>query len=243
MRAEGLDSSAATINTDKYTMAPSKYTTVNNPTATLNNGQKIPLFGLGTWRGEAGQVEKAVEMSLKAGYRYDRGLANQSLTHTSVGVSARWLHSQNALPMLTVGTSEISRVDYRHIDCAAAYGNEDVVGEGFAQIFKEGNVKRKDVWITSKLNNPDHGRVREACEQTIKDLQAEYLDLYLMHWPLTGNKGKTVEPPIKVQQSTRYVYMQQRQMLWHIACLPKHSPGQSASSHIVQNCHNPSKTM
>lgn len=54
------------------------------------------------------------------------------------------------------------------------------------------------MWITSKLNNPDHGRVREACQQTIKDLQAEYLDLYLMHWPLTGNKGKEVEPPIKV---------------------------------------------
>lgn len=116
--------------------------------------------------------------------------------------------------MLTVGgTSKISRVYNRHIDCAAAYGNEDVVGEGFAQIFKEGNVKRKDVWITSKLNNPDHGRVREACEQTIKDLQAEYLDLYLMHWPLTGNKGKTVEPPIKVQQSRWYVLVQQRRVL------------------------------
>lgn len=86
----------------------------------------------------------------------------------------------------------------RHIDCAAAYGNENIVGEAFASIFKEGKVSRKDVWITSKLNNPDHGRVREACQQTIKDLQAEYLDLYLMHWPLTGNKGKEVEPPIKV---------------------------------------------
>ena len=86
----------------------------------------------------------------------------------------------------------------RHIDCAAAYGNENVVGEAFGNIFKEGKVSRKDVWITSKLNNPDHGRVREACQQTIKELQAEYLDLYLMHWPLTGNKGKEVEPPIKV---------------------------------------------
>ena len=94
-----------------------------------------------------------------------------------------------------------------------------MVGEGFAQIFKEGNVKRKDVWITSKLNNPDHGRVREACEQTIKDLQAEYLDLYLMHWPLTGNKGKTVEPPIKVQQSLWLVQVQQRRLLLHLACL------------------------
>ncbi len=52
-------------------MAPNKYTTVNNPTATLSNGLKIPLFGLGTWRGEAGQVENAVEMALRAGYRCD----------------------------------------------------------------------------------------------------------------------------------------------------------------------------
>ncbi|KAL0048680.1 hypothetical protein WJX82_008571 [Trebouxia sp. C0006] len=152
-RAEYLDSSAATINTEKYSMGADKYTTIKNPTATLSNGQKIPLFGLGTWRGEAGQVENAIEMALRAGYR--------------------------------------------HIDCAAAYGNEDAVGEAFSSIFKEGKVTRKDVWITSKLNNPDHGRVREACQQTIKDLKAEYLDLYLMHWPLTGNKGKTVEPPIK----------------------------------------------
>ncbi len=71
-RAEYLDSSAATINTEKYSMGADKYTTIKNPTATLSNGQKIPLFGLGTWRGEAGQVENAIEMALRAGYRYDR---------------------------------------------------------------------------------------------------------------------------------------------------------------------------
>lgn len=68
-RAAYLDSSAATLNVDKYSMAPEEYTTVNNPTATLSNDLRIPLIGLGTWRGEEGQVEKAVEMALKAGYR------------------------------------------------------------------------------------------------------------------------------------------------------------------------------
>ena len=68
-RSAYLDSSAATINVDKYSMAPETYTTVNNPTATLSNDLKIPLVGLGTWRGEEGQVNKAVEMALKAGYR------------------------------------------------------------------------------------------------------------------------------------------------------------------------------
>ena len=70
VRAAYLDSSAATLNVNKYSMAAEDYTTVNNPTATLNNDLKIPLVGLGTWRGEEGQVEKAVEMALKAGYRY-----------------------------------------------------------------------------------------------------------------------------------------------------------------------------
>ena len=53
-------------------MGAEEYTTVDNPTATLNNGLKIPLVGLGTWRGEegqVGQVEKAMDMALKAGYR------------------------------------------------------------------------------------------------------------------------------------------------------------------------------
>lgn len=115
-------------------------------------------------------------------------------------------------PGAASAVSILMRLDYdclhadRHIDCAAAYGNENIVGEAFGNIFKEGKISRKDVWITSKLNNPDHGRVREACQQTIKDLQAEYLDLYLMHWPLTGNKGKEVEPPIKVSAKTFVVY-------------------------------------
>ena len=70
VRANFLDSAASTLNVDKYTMSSSKYTTVQQPHASLNNGLKIPLFGLGTWRGEAGQVENAVEMAIKAGYRY-----------------------------------------------------------------------------------------------------------------------------------------------------------------------------
>lgn len=69
-RATYLDSSAATLNVNKYSMAAEDYTTVNTPTATLSNDLRIPLVGLGTWRGEEGQVEKAVEMALKAGYRY-----------------------------------------------------------------------------------------------------------------------------------------------------------------------------
>ncbi|EME30405.1 aldo/keto reductase [Galdieria sulphuraria] len=74
---------------------------------------------------------------------------------------------------------------YRHIDCAAVYGNEKEIGQVFKEIFSSGKVKRSDVFVTSKLWNTCHKKehVIEACKQTLKDLQLDYLDLYLIHWP------------------------------------------------------------
>ncbi len=69
-----------------------------------------------------------------------------------------------------------------------------------AQIWKEGNIKREDVWITSKLWNDFHkmDEVEKACRDSLKRLRLDYLDLYLIHWPVTGNKGESLIPPIKV---------------------------------------------
>lgn len=73
-------------------------------------------------------------------------------------------------------------IGFRFFDCASVYGNEQLIGEVFAQIMA-GGISREELFIDSKVWNDQHDNVIAACKQTLSDLQLEYLDLYLVHWP------------------------------------------------------------
>ena len=75
------------------------------------------------------------------------------------------------------------RAGWRLFDCAACYGNEDKIGQVFKAAFDEGVVKRRDLFIMSKVWNDMHRDVEKAAMKTIKDLQCGYLDMLFIHWP------------------------------------------------------------
>ena len=75
---------------------------------------------------------------------------------------------------------------YRHIDAAAVYGNEISVGKGIS----ESGIKRSDLFVTSKVWNDERGyqKTINAFAKTLADLQLDYLDLYLIHWPASSSR-------------------------------------------------------
>ena len=122
----------------------------------MNDGYRIPVVGLGTWKSEPGEATyRAVLDSINAGYR--------------------------------------------HIDTARAYDNESDVGKAV----KDTNIDRKELFITTKLWNKDQGydTAIEACEKSLVRLGCDYIDLYLIHWPLKGKRNDSWRAFIELQES------------------------------------------
>lgn len=118
-----------------------------SPLVTLNNGVKMPVFGVGTYALPPVQAADVINFALSNGYRL--------------------------------------------IDTAANYGNEKEVGEGIAR----SGVSRSELFVTTKLWMEDYGpeQTHQAFNRSLNALGLEYLDLYLLHWPLPNEFEKTIE--------------------------------------------------
>ena len=115
-------------------------------------------------------------------------------------VPQRTLYTGDKMPAIGMGTfgsdrfsaEDISaavagaiRCGYRLFDGASVYGNEPEIGQVYANAIQNGEVKREELFITSKVWNDMHGdgKVIESCKKTLQDLQLDYVDLYFVHWP------------------------------------------------------------
>ncbi|MBK8901703.1 MAG: aldo/keto reductase [Anaerolineaceae bacterium] len=99
-------------------------------------------------------------------------------------------------------------VGYRHIDCAAVYGNEHLIGQTFREVLSSGLVKREALWVTSKLWNDKHAEedVIPTCQKTLDDLQLDYLDMYLIHWPFPNHHDPGVDVNARDPHAVPYIH-------------------------------------
>ena len=112
------------------------------------------------------------------------GADNTSVTHMpSVGLGLWKVDPASVGELIHDAIS----VGYRHLDSAADYGNEAEVGKGIERVLASNLCHREDLWVTSKLWNTFHESkyVRSAIEKTLRDLQLDYLDSYLIHFPIS----------------------------------------------------------
>ncbi|KAF7290049.1 Aldo keto reductase [Mycena chlorophos] len=119
---------------------------------TLSSGSSMPQLGFGTWQSQPKEVETAVEVAVRNGYR--------------------------------------------HLDLAMIYENQNEVGAALKKVIPS-VVKREDLWITSKCWNSAHqpAEVEKELDETLKQLGLDYLDLYLIHWPVAFPPGNGLFPP------------------------------------------------
>ncbi|MEH2362155.1 aldo/keto reductase [Nostoc sp.] len=131
-------------------------------------------------------------------------VTQDTLRYTTIPLT----HGSGAMPALGFGTlipdplatkqatKAALEAGFRHLDCAERYRNEAVVGEAMQEVFKAGGIRREDVFVTTKLWNNNHRpeRVQPAFEASLRRLQIDYVDCYLIHTPFAFQPGDEQEP-------------------------------------------------
>ena len=111
---------------------------------------------------------------------------------------------KSEMSKIAYGTCGVSENDvynaiksgYRTIDCAHFYGNELMVGKEIKRCIDEGICTRDDLYIIGKLWNDQHDDVEKSCQMSIDNLQVDYLDMYLVHWPVVYKDGNRYDADV-----------------------------------------------
>lgn len=146
-----------------------------------------------------------------------------AVTQHRVGLGTFMMDRENNVP---AAISTALQAGYRRIDCAPVYLNEDCVGDAIQQATEGNNgdvvVTRQDLFLVSKLASPFHRTVEAAARKTLRDLRTNYLDLYLIHWPVAfqpidipdqrgwpnadideSEGGKRIDPTVSIHETWR----------------------------------------
>lgn len=100
-----------------------------------------------------------------------------------------------------MAVSDALEIGYRHFDTASIYNSEQALGEALNDAFKAGKIKRDDVFVTSKLWCADVDDALTAIKKSLSTLQFDYLDLYLIHWPLKFRRDVGNYEPLDIKKT------------------------------------------
>jgi diketogulonate reductase-like aldo/keto reductase len=144
------------------------------------------------------------------------------MTVDPAAVPYRTLHTGARMPAIGLGTfgsdsvsadqiaaavKDAASVGYRHFDCASVYSNEKQIGFALRDILRSG-IRREDLWVTSKLWNDKHAEadVIPSFRQSLSDLQLDYLDMYLIHWPFPNFHPPGCDVTSRSADATPYIH-------------------------------------
>jgi len=115
----------------------------------------------------------------------------------------------DSVPAQAVADAVLGAVEagYRHLDCASVYGNQREIGHSLRRLLASG-IRREDLWVTSKLWNDQHGErdVVLSCERTLRDLQLDHLDLFLVHWPFPNFHPPGCDVHARSRDASPYIH-------------------------------------